>query len=121
MKSKIICRLMLIVLAVVFFCAYSTNVYATSLNLTGKAKALNTNAYLDFSGYNSNVTIDNSTGNFSGYAFMEDLGWVAFGIADNSQGPVNVNISTGTVTGKAKVLNTGAYLDFSGYNSNVVS
>mgnify|MGYP001020462665 CR=1 FL=1 len=93
--------------------------HAASLALTGRARALSTGAYLDFAQYNANVRVNWSTGDFEGYAFAEDLGWVAFGSADNGAGPVRVNLSTGAVTGKAKVLETGAYLDFSAYNSNV--
>lgn len=94
---------------------------AAAVSVTGKAKVLNTNnSYLDFTNYNSNTTVDNVTGNFSGYAFLEDVGWVAFGTTDNSLGPVDLDLSTGAVSGKAYVLNTGAYLDFTNYNSNVV-
>lgn len=97
-------------------------VQATSVSVTGKAKAANTaNSYLDFTNYNSNVTINNATGNFSGYTFLEDVGWVAFGTTDNSLGPVSINLTTGAVSGKAKILNTGAYLDFTSYNSNVTA
>ncbi len=97
-------------------------VLAASISVTGKAKVSNTsNSYLDFTNYNSNATVDNGTGNFSGYAFLEDLGWVAFGTTDNSLGPVNVNLTSGTVTGKAKSLNTGAYVDFANYSSNVTA
>lgn len=85
--------------------------------VTGKAYFISTASYLDFSANSSNVTVNTSTGVFSGYAFSGDLGWVAFGSADNAQGPVRLNFSSGRVTGKALVLNTGAYLDFSGYNS----
>lgn len=92
---------------------------ASSYTVTGTAKVLNTGEYLDFGGQNSNVQIDSETGNFSGYAFSNDIGWIAFGTTDNDQGPVNVNLSSGRVTGKAKALNTGAYLDFTNYNSNV--
>ena len=90
--------------------------------VTGEAKAMNNiSSYLDFTNYSSNVKISNLDGHFSGYAFLEDMGWVAFGTTDNALGPVEVNLSTGVITGKAKVLNTGAYLDFnsSPYNSNV--
>ena len=98
-------------------------VWAASVPVTGTAKVLNTaNSYLDFTNYNSNVTINDATGNWSGYAFMEDVGWVAFGSADNALGPVNVNLTSGAVTGKAKILNTGnSYLDFTNYNSNVTA
>lgn len=95
-------------------------VYAASLAIIGKAISSSTGVYLDFASYNSNVRVNWSTGDFEGYAFSEDVGWVAFGTDDNDQGPVHVNPSTGVVTGKAKVIETGAYLDFTNYNSNVV-
>lgn len=97
-------------------------VLAAAVSVTGKAKVTNTNnSYLDFTNYNSNATVDNVTGNFSGYAFLEDVGWVAFGTTDNSLGPVNVNLTSGVVAGKAKSLNTGAYVDFTNYSSNVTA
>ncbi len=97
-------------------------VQATAVSVSGKAKLLNTdNSYLDFTNYSSNVTVDNVSGNFAGYAFLEDIGWVAFGTTDNSLGPVNVNLTSGAVTGKAKLLNTGAYLNFTNYGSNVTA
>ena len=97
-------------------------ILAAAVSVTGKAKVVNTgNSYLDFTNYNSNATVDNVTGNFSGYAFLEDVGWLAFGTTDNSLGPVNVNLTSGAVTGKAKSLNTGAYLDFTNYNSDVAT
>ncbi len=87
--------------------------------VTGKAKVLNTGAYLDFTNYNSNVTINTSTGVFSGYAFEEDNGWVAFGTTDNPAGPVQMNTTTGIVGGTALVLNTGTTLGTTNYTSNV--
>ncbi len=104
---------------------HPTQVYAaTSFTVTGKANSSlgGTTKSLDFTDYNSNVQINVGLGHsytFSGYAFSEDLGWVAFGTTDNSAGPVALNTTTGAVTGKAKVLNTGAYFDFTDYNSNV--
>ena len=97
---------------------------ATSFTVTGKANSSlgGTTKAIDFTDYNSNVTVNVAAGgeySFSGYAFSEDLGWVAFGTTDNSAGPVYLNTTTGAVTGKAKILNTGAYLDFTNYNSNV--
>ncbi|KKT30877.1 MAG: hypothetical protein UX04_C0002G0175 [Microgenomates group bacterium GW2011_GWF2_45_18] len=93
---------------------------AASLSISGRALSANTGAYLDFTNYNSTVRVNWSNGTFEGYAFSEDLGWVAFGTVDNAQGPVQVNTSTGAVTGKAKVISTGAYFDFTNYSSNVV-
>lgn len=101
------------------FLVGASQVHAASIALTGTAKVANTSAYLDLDSYNSNVLVDSVTGNFSGYGWLEDAGWVAFGTTDNSEGPVAVNLSTGAVTGKAKVLDTGAYLDFTNYGSNV--
>lgn len=93
--------------------------YAASLAIIGRAVSSNTGVYLDFANYNANVRVNWSNGDFEGYAFSEDVGWVAFGTDDNAQGPVHVNTTTGVVTGKAKVISTGAFLDFSNYNSNV--
>lgn len=110
----------LIFLAFLFLFVLNSKTYAASISVTGKASVLNTaDTYLDFSNYNSNAKIDNSTGNFSGYAFLEDVGWVAFGSTDNTEGPVNVNLTSGAVSGKAKALNTSKYIDFTNYNSNV--
>lgn len=120
MKTKIFGFFFLLALSAIFLLTNPGKVYATVISVTGKAKVLNTNnSYLDFTSYNSNVTVDDGNGNFSGYAFLEDFGWVAFGTTDNSLGPVNLNLTTGAVTGKAKALNTGAYLDFTNYNTNV--
>jgi len=120
MKLKFFSVLFLLAFSAIFLLTNPGKVYAAGISVTGKAKVLNTNnSYLDFTNYNSNVTVDDGSGNFSGYAFLEDMGWVAFGTTDNSLGPVNLNLTTGAVTGKAKVLNTGAYLDFTNYNSNV--
>src|SRR3989344_2612393 len=120
MKLKFFSVLFLLAFSAIFLLTNPGKVYAAGISVTGKAKILNTNnSYLDFTNYNSNVTGDDGSGNFSGYAFLEDMGWVAFGTTDNSLGPVNLNLTTGAVTGKAKVLNTGAYLDFTNYNSNV--
>jgi hypothetical protein len=119
-------------LAVVFFFGVifsflsPIKAYAADAVVAGKAKVANTLSYLDFnaSPYNSNVTIDTASGDFSGYGWSEDLGWVVFGTEEgNTAGPVNLNLTTGAVTGKALVVNTGSYLDFnaSPYNSNVVA
>lgn len=121
LKNMKLKKVILILFLSVFVLAQSSGVvFAATVSVTGKAKVLNTdNSYLDFTNYNSNTTVDNVTGNFSGYAFLEDVGWLAFGTTDNSLGPVDLDLSTGRVSGKAKSLNTGAYLDFTNYNSNV--
>jgi hypothetical protein len=120
MKLKIYGTLLFLIFSALFLLTNTDKVYAAAISLTGKAKVLNTgNSYLNFTSFSSNVTVDNTNGNFAGYAFLEDMGWVAFGTTDNPLGPVNLNLTTGAVTGKAKVLNTGAYLDFTAYSSNV--
>ncbi|PIS09107.1 hypothetical protein COT75_03290 [Candidatus Beckwithbacteria bacterium CG10_big_fil_rev_8_21_14_0_10_34_10] len=107
-------------LLIVLFSSFQPCLAATTSSVAGKALVINTNnSYLDFTNYSSNVTVNNTTGNFSGYAFLEDFGWLDFGSQDNPSGAVNLNLSSGAVTGKAYVLNTGAYLDFTNYSSNV--
>ncbi len=114
-------KISLIGLLLFVFFLFPSITYAATQAVSGKAKALNTTSnYLDFTNYNSNVTIDNTTGNFSGYAFLEDAGWAAFGTTDNASGPVNVNLTTGVVTGKAQILGTtNSFIDFTNYSSNV--
>jgi len=119
MKRKIFHQFFFYIFVVLVFLTLYSNSYAANITVAGKAKILNTGGYIDFTNYESNVVVDNATGNFSGYAFMEAFGWVAFGTADNSEGPVKVSLTTGTVTGKAKELNTGKFLDFTNYLSNV--
>jgi len=114
-------RIFLVVLfSLLALAVFPVVVWSAAISVSGKAKVINTdNSYLDFTNYNSNVALDDTTGDFSGYAFLEDVGWLAFGTTDNSLGPVNVNLTSGVVSGKAKSLNTGAYLDFTNYSSNV--
>ncbi|MBN1169343.1 hypothetical protein JXA63_05665 [Candidatus Woesebacteria bacterium] len=92
---------------------------ASQISITGDAKALNTDGYLDFTNENSNVTVNSETGKFTGYVFSDDLGWIEFGTTDNAEGPVYVELSTGYLKGKAYVLNTENYIDFSANGSNV--
>jgi hypothetical protein len=89
-------------------------------SLTGQAGVMNTGGAVHFTNYESNVSVDTQTGIMSGYAWLDDLGWVAFGTEDNDQGPVTVDLVTGALTGKAKVVNTAGYLDFTNFESNVV-
>lgn len=102
---------------------YFVSAGSNTTPVTGKATILNSNSDLDFntSPYHSNVSINTDSFNFSGYAWSNDLGWVDFGTTDNSEGPVKLDISNGKITGKAKVLSTGNYIDFNPvpYNSNV--
>lgn len=96
-----------------------SSVWAANVPIHGTAELYNSNTVLDFSGHNSNVTIDSDSGVLSGYAWNGDLGWVAFGSTDNPDGPVSVDLSTGKVSGVALVLNTGEKLDFAAHNSAV--
>lgn len=112
MKLKLHTLLFLAFFAL-FLSANSGNVSATNISISGKAKVLNTNnSYLNFTLYNSNVAIDDSTGAFSGHAWMDDIGWVDFDT-------VTLNLTSGAVTGNASVLNTGDFLNFTTNNSNV--
>ena len=95
-------------------------VFAAMQSLTGQAGVMNTGGAVHFTNYESNVSVDTQTGVMSGYAWLDDLGWVAFGSIDNDQGPVMVDLVTGALTGKAKVVNTAGYLDFTNFESNVV-
>src|SRR3990167_7031215 len=95
---------------------------AANVNVTGSAAVLNTGSSLYFTGYNTNVTLSNDTHQFVGYAWSTDVGWLAFGAVDNPDGPVVFNPTSGVVSGKARIISTGATLDFNAapYNSNVI-
>lgn len=96
-------------------------VFATIQSLSGQAGVINTGGAVHFTNYESNVSVDTQTGVMSGYAWLDDLGWVAFGTEEgNTEGPVTVDLVTGALTGKAKVINTSGYLDFTNFGSNVV-
>lgn len=101
----------------VFFHSF---VYAASFALSGSAVSENTGGLLDFGNYNSNVRVNMNHNYFSGYVFAQDLGWVDFGDGDNPEGPVTFNPDTGVLSGKAYVLETGAFIDFDNYESEVV-
>lgn len=94
---------------------------AVAINLAGRAQILNTNGYLNFTDYSANVTTSNIGCQFDGYGWSSDIGWVAFGTTDNPDGPVNCNLTTGILSGKAHVLNDGSTIDFNSnpYHSNV--
>lgn len=88
----------------------------------GSAEFLNTAGVLDLDNFSSNLVVSFTTHEFSGYGWSEDIGWLAFGTTDNDQGPVAFDSVSGAMSGKAKALNTGAYLDFGAapYGSNAV-
>lgn len=48
-------------------------------SVTGSATVLNTGGLIDFTNFNSNVTINLETGQFSGFGWSADLGWINFG------------------------------------------
>lgn len=129
LKKKIVFNLIVIVLLLFVIGFSARQVYVltarkadTIINVTGSAQVLNTPNYLYFTGYNANVTLNNDTHEFAGYAWSTDVGWVAFGAADNPDGPVTFDATSGAVSGKARVLDTGADIDFNAapYNSNVL-
>lgn len=94
---------------------------AVAINLAGRAQILNTNGYLNFTDYSANVTTSNIGCQFDGYGWSSDIGWVAFGSTDNPDGPVTCNLTTGILSGKARVINDGSIIDFNAapYHSNV--
>lgn len=94
---------------------------ATAIDLEGRAQILNTNGYLNFTDYSANVTTSSIGCQFDGYAWSSDIGWVAFGSTDNPDGPVTCNLTTGILSGKARVINDGSIIDFNSapYDSNV--
>lgn len=94
---------------------------AVAINLAGRAQIFNTNGYLNFTDYSANVTTSNIGCQFDGYAWSSDIGWVAFGATDNPDGPVTCNLTTGILSGKARVINDGSIIDFNSapYHSNV--
>lgn len=91
--------------------------------LIGKATVVGTNGDLDFNSapFASSVTVDDTTRAFNGYAWSTDIGWIAFGSIDNEWGPVTVDRVSGKLSGKAKTLETGGFIDFNTvpYASNV--
>ncbi len=77
------------------------------------ATALNTSNLIHFNSaiHNTNAYIDDSTGDFHGFAWSEDIGWIDLN-------GVQVQ-SSGAVTGQASVPNTGGVIDFTNNNANV--
>jgi len=98
---------------------------APMVSVLGTASVLNTGGSIYFAAapYGSNVQVDNVTKQFTGYAWSADLGWIAFGSTDNPSGPVAMDSTTGILSGKARVLNTGEYIDFNALpqGSNVLA
>lgn len=124
-KKSIIASLLIIVVLVAAFgialLYKSKKADAVAINLTGRGQILNTSAYLNFTDYSANVTTSNIGCQFDGYGWSSDIGWVAFGTTDNPDGPVSCNLTTGILSGKARVITDGSTIDFNTapYNSNV--
>ena len=99
---------------ILFFVLFALDVsaYEPYAVVSNTATVENTGSNVNFGSNNSNVQIDNNTKIFSGYGWSDDLGWIAFGTADNPLGPVTVNNTTHAVSGEARVLNTGGDIDF---------
>lgn len=104
---------------VLFFGVYPSVTLAVSVSVTGQAKSEATSFYVNFT--NNIVDIDNVTGEFSGQAFSDDLGFIEFGTSGNLDGPVFVDLETGVVKGKAKVVNTGNLVDFNNLSTVVLN
>lgn len=85
---------------------------AVAIDLAGRAQIINTNGYLNFTDYSANVTTSNIGCQFDGYGWSSDIGWVAFGATDNPDGPVTCDLTTGLLSGKARVINDGSIIDF---------
>lgn len=92
-------------------------------NLSGKAKFLN-GTYVDFnaSPYGSNVKIASGTGQLTGYAWSDDLGWINFGgvsgpgfLLDVSA-PNNPASVTATSNPGNNAMTTGSYYGYTGVN-----
>lgn len=116
-QNKVRNLLLMLVLAV--WMLIPAKAFAAALAVSGQATAVNTGATLDFSSFNSNVVIDTSTGTLSGFAWSADMGWCNFGSEGNAEGPVSVSLTDGAVSAKAYCANTGSFIDFSNFNSNV--
>lgn len=93
-------------------------VLASSESITGNPEVVNTGGIVDFDNFNSNAVVDSETGAVTGYVWSEDIGWIDFSNNGESN-PVTVNLSNGVVSGLAYVPNTGGFVDFTNYNSNV--
>lgn len=85
---------------------------AGDINVTDRASVINTNGYLNFTANAANVKVNNISHKFSGYAWSDDLGWVAFGDEDNPNGAVVFDAYSGKVTGKARVMYDGTDIVF---------
>jgi hypothetical protein len=99
--------------AIVFSSAVTTHATGSAVSVTGStAVTVNSGEKIYFSTNNSNVTIDNYSRTMAGYGWSADLGWIDFGnIGSDPASPVVADVS-GNLSGKAKVLNTGEYIDF---------
>jgi hypothetical protein len=92
---------------------------SSSVPVTGYAVVDDTGQDIYMSTDGASVMIDNWAHVMSGYAWSTDVGWIDFGNdANNSAGPVNV-ASNGDLSGEAKVLNDGSYVNFSSTGADV--
>jgi len=111
-KKRAAAALKTVLTALVLAAAMMMPAFAAVYAVSGVATVENTGATINFTAEGGNVSIESTTGVFTGYAWSSELGWIAFGSADNPLGPVTVNLITHAVSGEAKVLNTGNYIDF---------
>ena len=92
---------------------------SSSTYLGGTADVLSTEGSLYLNTNNASVSLDTETGNLSGYGWSNDIGWIDFDNAGAIATSAKINMTTGIFEGKAVAVNTGKYLDFSNYGSNV--
>lgn len=106
--------------AIGFLVFASQALAADPVSILGYGTVVDTGGKLKFEENNSNVTVDRETGDFTGFVWSEDVGWIDF---DNNGGDdaVTLNQETGAVTGTAYVVDTAGSIDFTGHNSNVVA
>lgn len=92
---------------------------ADEVAVQGAASVVNTGGSVYFDYHGASVKVNGSTGEFSGYGWSSDLGWVAFDGTELGIATGVVVDSSGAVNGSAKVLSAGL-IYFSDYGASVV-
>lgn len=88
------------------FVEYSTGV------VTGQAYVMNTAGIIDFSGNESNAIINPTSGEFSGYVWSDDVGWINLNgvYIEDSQSPTNpASISAYESSERTREISSGIY------------
>jgi hypothetical protein len=112
-KIKIYILIMIFTLFILILPVAAANMIAVN----GTAEIINTGGSFFFDTNNSNVTVDSTTGDITGFVWSDDLGWIDF---DNNgdTGGASVNLTTGKISGLAYVVNSDGFIDFTNFNSN---